>query len=198
MPKQNYFKCDKSKEVSPYFHSIKGDIDWSIFGTLTWNDKRSDKLFERRTNEWVRYTPRRVLGRGRNEWCRKHDFNYLMLETCRQLRIRDRKLCYYQTLELDALEGAHYHFLIAHNGIANVSPAMLADCISNIWLLQKPFDSQERGFGRSEIRPYEQALGSAGVKYCLKLQKDERGDLREKFDNLSNGLIRLASAIKNR
>jgi hypothetical protein len=156
----------------PYLFHFK-NVDWAIFGTLTWEDETRRKEH------------------GRAEWFRQRDFWQLVVAASRQFRIRGKDLACYRAMEFGEGE-CHYHFLIARNGIEQIPENRLAEAMRDLWQLKlQPFDSDKPGIGRADIRPYDQAKELAGVRYCLKKEFNQYGDEQERFDWLSGGLMRL-------
>jgi hypothetical protein len=147
----------------PYLYYFK-DIQWALFGTLTFEDEY------RRANTQLA------------EKLRRADFNHLILTASCGLRIRPKHLAVYQASERDLANNCHYHFLIADHKI-NVCPVVLAKTLQDLW------QSQLR-LGRADVRPYERAQGLNGVKYCLKKEFDRNGE-RERNDYFSKALQRL-------
>jgi hypothetical protein len=55
-----------------------------------------------------------------------------------------------------------------------------------------PFDKWgQMGLGTVDIKPYDNTKEYPGVNYCLKREKDEKGVERERYDYLSEPLIKM-------
>lgn len=157
--------------VHPYFKTLKS-IDWSIFGTLTFDNP---------------------LRRGYNaESDRKTDFHGLLQVTCKHLGVRRYQLPYYRAMEWSVTDKCHYHFLIAQNYCLKVPPDELAGFLQEQWTRKfSAFDSGNLGIGKADVRPYDQAQGLRGVSYCLKRGKEFYRGERERFDEISPALMKL-------
>lgn len=156
-------------------------IEWAIFGTLTWDDSKH--------SGHVRYVPRRS---PHNESARQKDFKDLFFNVTRRCGIRERNFAYYRNLELGGSDGAHYHFLIAKDGIKEVSK--IACILTELWTEKlQPAGSLNHGMGRAKIEPYDYVThGLSGVQYVLKHERDNTGQVREREQYISDALKRLA------
>jgi hypothetical protein len=115
----------------------------------------------------------------RAEWYRQDDFKHLFNQAARYYKIRGKDFAFYRAMEFGAGE-CHYHFLVAKAGINHISPIDFSTYLKDGWR-----------HGRSHVVPYDQAEGLRGVQYCLKLERDSTGRLRDRIDYPSLGLIRL-------
>lgn len=182
----------RKREYSPYLHSFERKaVEWAIFGSLSWGADVAKRPSLGR--EWFPYQRHRDNRRKEwAEWHREQDFRRLMHETCKLFRIQGRKLAYYRALEFGTNDQCHYHFLVAKTGIERVSQQIFANAMQDLWQNKlKPFDSSVPGMGRAVILPYDNARELRGVKYCLELERDNRGELRERIDYPSKALIEL-------
>jgi hypothetical protein len=160
--------------VHPYFKSFK-EIDWSIFGTLTW---------ERASRRSLSFN---------SELLRQKDFNGLLQVACQDLGIRRKHLPYYHAMEWTDANEAHYHFLLARDNRLKVSPDELSQYLQEQWTKTlKPYGCKTSVVGeQAVVRPYDQAQGLAGVSYCLKRDSEFYSGERERFDVISPALMKL-------
>lgn len=164
-------------KTHPYYYSLD-KIDWSIVGTLTWkNERRRQYTFDA-------------------EKLRRIDYIHLLEKTCSTLNVRNNS--YYHATEHGKAGEAHFHFLLWFKS-GKVTPEMFAKVMEKFWRNQfYPFDNpQIKGGGMAIISPYESDRGSAAVTYCLKREFDERGQNRERFDNISDTLKKYLANVNS-
>jgi hypothetical protein len=147
-------KIDFSK-VHPIVYSLL-NIEWSIFGSLTWENP-----------EYRRDTPA-------SERLRFKDFNLLIRRTCQLLPLDKDKIEFYVTSERGDSCECHIHFLIARNGLEDISVDTV--CLtqkylwaSNLQLTANYFESNRTlgGFrGVAKIEPFDQKRHIEGVCYA--------------------------------
>jgi hypothetical protein len=115
---------------------------------------------------------------------------------CERVKLRRRNLPYYWTLEYGKSAECHFHFLIAKTGLERLSPDLYANTLSDLWKgALRPFDSTRHGIGSQvNIKPYNLANEHPAVNYCLKREFDFEGKERERYDFLSQPLIKLIKA----
>src|ERR1035437_1529437 len=159
------------------FHLPK--VLWAVFGTVTWR-----------------------LGSGRYDskranWFRAYDFNGVLFRTCSILGLRVKNLGIYWTTEFGVFGEGHIHFLVAKDGLKQVTPKKFAQDFSHLWSKEfRPFHRfgdwagfVNPGVGKAEVEPYNPAYGQRGVAYCLKREPDDYGRDRERYDYLSKKLF---------
>ena len=150
------------------------DLDWAIFGTVTW--------------AWL---SRRNPYSHKAAQFRREDFRGAMFRTCAELRLRYSDLAYYRATEVGAGE-CHMHFLVANHALRNVTPTEFARMFEHLWTRGfRVFDRKIGGVGTAEIRPYSKAFGESGAAYCLKREYDQYRRELERDDFLSVGLKKL-------
>ena len=93
-------------------------VIWAIFGTLTWRNPR-----------------RRLRSEGHSG--RVGDFFGVICQTCRELGLRPRNLRFYFAEEYGSRFGSspqmHIHFLIAREGLGDVSAERFAETMTRWW-----------------------------------------------------------------
>lgn len=171
--------CTHQHQFHPYLYRF-GQIGWAVFGTLTWADARRRSSTER------------------SEQFRRKDFHDLIGVTCARLKLRRKNIAFYHATEWGAGE-CHLHFLIAKDGLKQLSPAMLAETMGHLWRSEfRSFDSRITAAGIADVQPYDAAQGVKGVAYCLKREHDFHGDERERFDYISPNLMKLLTRAANK
>lgn len=156
-----------SKGYNPYLHRLS-EVKWTIFGTLTWAHD---------SHRWASFS---------SEARRKNDFKILMNQVAIIYKVRPKYLAYFHSTELSSAGSAHYHFVIAKDGIHLLKAPEVAAFIGAYWSDAKK--------GTSDIKAFENDdFGYAAVKYCCKPDCWNPDD--EKFDSLSKGLIRLLKKL---
>ncbi len=165
--------CIPFNYYHPYLNRLR-EVDWAIFGSLTWEweSRRKDCCCAR--------------------WHRNKDFNGLINVFCARAKLRRNELAFYQATEFGKSGQAHYHFLIATEGLKGIPPVQCANSLRNLWINElKPYDGVNCGIGTADVRAYDAARPSPAVEYCLKRERDEHGNEWERYDYLSDGLKRL-------
>jgi hypothetical protein len=173
-----YMNIDKHLEIEeeikdhhPYWHRFR-DIDWYIFGGLSWKDNSRRKT----THE--------------AEWKRRRDFNDLIAAFCGRCKMRRKKLAYYVTNEFSDTAEGHVHFVIAKNGLEHLTDRQCAETLEHLWKnTLQAYDLETVGIGTAEVRPYDKTRLYPGAKYCLKRDYNCHGEEWERWDYLSKRLI---------
>jgi hypothetical protein len=159
----------------PELYSIF-QVDWKIFGTLTWR------------TEGRRLPSAQKL--------RENDFNLLLFKTAKALKISQRQVSryFYHAMEFGAAGECHFHFLIANAGLESLDGAAMADTMQRLWTqelrLKRPDGSLSDflGAGGAVVRPFDQARRLAGLAYVTKREFKASGEQRDRFDRWSEGL----------
>lgn len=124
-------------------------IDWTLFGTLTWEKDSA------------------TTSSPRAEQIRQEDFLRLIGHACGRLRLRQRNLAIYGKSEWGAGMRGHYNFLVARHGTKNKTPEKMAEIMHDYWL---------RNHGISKIKPFDANRHWKGVKYQSKQEFDASGN----------------------
>jgi hypothetical protein len=144
-------------------------VDWKVFGSLTWRT-----IARRRPNAQHK---------------RERDFRHLVLLAAKALKLSPRQFHYYHALEFGAAGECHFHFLIAKAGLEKVTDATLADCLERIWSKEFRLDMSLRcGAGKAIVKPFNDACHLEGVAYLCKREYDDKGQVRDRCDRMSEGL----------
>lgn len=128
---------------------------------------------------------------------RKYDFDGVLYQTCKKLHLRVSNIGIYHATEFGASCECHIHFLVAKEGLKQVTPKKFAQDFSHLWSKEfRPFHRCDDwagfvnpGVGKAEVEPYNPAYGQRGVAYCLKREPDDHGRDRERYDYLSKKLF---------
>lgn len=141
----------RTRSLNPYAYHLE-QIDWLIFGTLTWEQ---DAL--------TSYTQRA-------EDLRRKDFYRLIGLTCGRLGLRTRELAIYRKTEWGKGKRGHCNFLIARYGTHNVTASELAKTLQDAWTWGgKPL-------GRAKIEAFDSQKRLEAVTYQSKREFDSRGN----------------------
>jgi hypothetical protein len=110
--------------------------------------------------------------------------------------LRVKNLAIYWTTEFGVFGEGHFHFLVAREGLKDVTPEKFVEEFGRLWRDKfRPEGGEVNGVGLAEVKPYEEAKGSRGVAYCLKREFDEGGRNRERYDFLSPKLKKIIHAV---
>lgn len=140
------------------YHLVK--VNWSVQGCLTW---KTDGFTNYNYGQW-------------GEDLRRNDFQNLLDITCAKLKLRKRELVYYHKTEWGGAMLGHFHYLIGTQGIRNISPALLAQTMQDIWA------------HKAEIEPFDNQLVANGVNYVTKYEFDSRGNILKSYPFFSKKL----------
>jgi len=159
----------------PYVYSLT-KVKWDVVGTVTWASglKRCDTI---------------EASEGR-----KYDFNGVLYQTCKSLKLRVNNIGIYHATVFGVEGKCHIHFLVAREGLKNVSPEKFAQEFEQQWCGRfRPYRFGKGyvggGVGMAEVEPYKPAFGQRGTMYCLKREFDVRGRERERYDYVSKKLF---------
>jgi hypothetical protein len=116
------------------------------------------------------------------------------------VRLRGRDVGIYHATEFGASGECHIHFLVAREGLKNVTPEKFVRVFKHQWCEEfRPFHAGVgfvgAGVGMAVVEPYNPAYGQRGVVYCLKREFDERGRARERYDYMSTKLFNLIQRV---
>lgn len=127
------------------------DIEWAIFGGLTWADE---------SYRW---------GTLKAHKKRLKSFNHFCKHVCNALNIRYRYLLFYFRSEPNGASDWHCHFFIGAKGIEPVTPTELAQALQECW-------TERLKQGVAEIEPFDLNRQPEGVSYVCKVIRDETGN----------------------
>jgi hypothetical protein len=150
-----YLLLPKSKKqnFNPMsFHLAK--IDWSIFGTATFEDDK----FTKNTKQ--------------SEDLRQKEFFNLMWSICRKFDLRLRNLVYFGKSEFGAGGRGHFNFLIGRRGTEKINSEILAASLQEFWT------TGDGRRGGAKIEPFNKGWTLEGVLYQSKYEFDNRGEWR--------------------
>jgi hypothetical protein len=160
-------------------------VEWAVMGTVTWSraSRRADTL-------------KASIGR-------KYDFDGVLYRTCKKLHLRVSNIGIYHATEFGASCECHIHFLVAKDGLKQVTPEKFAQDFSHLWSKEfRPFHRcgdwagfVNPGVGKAEVEPYIPAYGQRGVAYCLKREPDDYGRDRERYDYMSKKLFSIIRRV---
>jgi len=138
------------KNTNPYcYHFLK--IEWAVIGCITWRIEYQRKAFHQAARSRLR------------------DFNNLIKKACKILHLRKDDIQFYFKNEHGRNSKCHVHFLIAMQGLKNVSPAILAKVLNYLWT--ECFELQDGTpcfKGTAKIEPFDQKQQKEGVAYICK------------------------------
>ena len=155
-------------KINPYFYTLK-DINWKIFGTLTFRSKNKRKRF-RSSRAHRDYDFKRLLELS-------FYWHGLPLET----------IPYFLRHEHSETSQYHLHFLIANSGkLQQIDTVDLCNTMTACW--NRDFRTASGSNGTSVIIPYEKS--KKGVKYFCKETPGSNNGYYEDF-HLSDALFEL-------
>jgi|GEM_PF-6754317 len=173
----NHFINFNPDKFHPLFYRLR-DVKWAVFGSATWADGCRRHNSERAAS------------------LRKQDINGVLRRTCSVVRLRGKDVGIYHATEFGGGGLCHVHFLVAQEGLKHVTAERFAQAFTQQWTQGfRPFDSNVGGVGRAVVMPYNQTFGNRGVAYCLKREVDESGRERERYDYLSDKLIKTIQSV---
>jgi hypothetical protein len=156
--------------INPFYSHLI-NIDWFIFGSLTWNDERSRACSHDATRQ------------------RLKDFNRLIRKACFPLGLKEDDIAFYFKSERGITHQGHAHFLIARQGIEHVPP-ILADTLNTIWAI-------EAKMGTADVQLLNPALKEQVVGYTCKREFAPTGQEYDTYDCASKALKSLIRAKQN-
>ena len=133
------------------YHLAK--IDWSQFGTLSWDRDAATSYSEA------------------SEQIRQNDFYRLIGHTCGRLRLRPRNLAIYGKTEWGMGMRGHFNYLVSRDGTKDTPPELLAATMLEYWSRKhgvaviKLFDANLQGRGVTISR--NRNLIPATIRFCI-------------------------------
>lgn len=161
-----------TKTHHPLLYSLR-KVDWSLYGTLTWQDSlhRSDT--------------------DRAQQLRTADFYNLLIKARAATNLRGKDLAYYHATEYGMDNKCHLHFLLWNKRAGRVANDTLASKMQEVWntqfVLARRSSDIERG---AVVKVYDSTCHSPAVEYCTKREFDAKGYERERYDTPSDNLLR--------
>jgi hypothetical protein len=146
-----------------------------------------------------------ALRRQDSPWAqerRERDFRGVLQLTCIRLGLRTEDVAYYEATEFGLSGECHAHFLVAKEGLRDISGDQFAKMFTHLWMKEFRPDFSENlvkhfgppGLGLANIEPYDPAFEQRGVNYCLKREFDSRGQEQERYERLSRRLFNILNA----
>jgi hypothetical protein len=163
------------KSHHPMLYHLK-DIEWSIWGTLTWKD-------------WYR----RLSGPDA-EKTRHIDFIQLLQKTRADVGLRGKDICFYHATEFGKSGENHLHFLALNRKPLLASNELFAERMQSIWNKDFAlFDHLKKtgGAGMAVIAHYDKQKENPAASYCFKREFDEHGNEQERYDHMSKNLFKM-------
>lgn len=165
------------RDSDPIAHHLL-KIEWSVFGTVTWDD------------------PMARIDSPEGEQLRRHDFDRFILKTATVFKLRPKNIAVYQSMERGAASQCHYHFLIAKKGLEKVTDiAQLCMTMEQIWkeviLADSPRNADAK---RVDIVPFKSELHAEGVRYVTKRERNAAGQL-DRVDFMSPRLMKMLKSL---
>lgn len=157
-----FFGSNKFKYMYNTYSFHLAQIDWLIFGTLTW---QSESL---------------VHPTDSIEKLRHDDFDNLIEFACSVHHLRKRHLAFYAKSELGPTKRVHYNFLIAKENCKGTTPEALSATLTKGWK-----------HGMALVEPFNHDKPLASVAYQAKLEYDSKGESIQPIEYFSPSLIKL-------